>query len=286
MFKKILIFSLLLCIPKLTMAAAPEITADAAVILDRSSHTILYERNGNKKEYPASLTKMLTGILSIEKINPGKVLQISNSAAQVESTYLTGGEWISAEDLTYQMLLASDNGAATALGEAMAGNQFENLLNEKAKEIGAADTHFTNASGLPDPDHTTTALDLAKIADYAMDNKIFRRIVSTKEKKVRYIRPQQVLTFSNTNVLLWRNENITGIKTGYTRAAQGCLAASETRNGRELIVIVLHSRDGSSRFEEAQKLLDYGFTLPNKQNLDLPKKNKQEKKKILPSQSA
>lgn len=261
MFKKILIFSFLLCIPKLTMAAAPEITADAAVILDRSSHTILYEKNGNKKEYPASLTKILTGILSIEKLPPGKILEISPAAASVESTYLGGGEWISVEDLTYQMLLVSDNGAASALGEAMASDQFPALMNEKAKEIGATNTHFTNASGLPDPDHYTTAMDLLKIADYAMDNKTFRRMVSTKERQVRYIKPQVILTFSNSNLLLWQKPNITGIKTGYTIAAGGCLAASEMRDGRELIVIVLHSANGKVRFSEAWQLLDYGFTL-------------------------
>lgn len=265
MKKKITALLLMLCLGSASaFAAAPNITADAAVIMDEKSGEILYEKNGTRREYPASMTKIMTCILALEKGNPGRIIEISPEAVDVESTALNGGEWISLEDLTNQMMLISDNGAANAVGEAIAGNEtaFSDMMNEKAKSIGMKDTHFVNASGMPDPDHYSTAEDMARLARYAMENRNFRRVVGTKEKKIRYLRPQTIFPAENTNRLLYTYSGASGIKTGYTMAAGGCLAASAVRNGRELIVILLHSQDTDTRFEEAEALLDYGFTLP------------------------
>lgn len=265
MKKKITAFFLALCLGSASaFAAAPDITADAAVIMEERNGEILYEKNGTRREYPASMTKIMTCILSLEKGNPGKIIEVSPKAADVESTALNGGEWISLEDLTNQMMLISDNGAANAVGEAIAGNEtaFSDMMNEKAKSIGMKDTHFVNASGMPDPDHYSTAEDMAKLARYAMENKNFRRVVGTKEKQIRYLRPQTIFRAENTNHLLYTYGGASGIKTGYTMAAGGCLAASAVRDGRELIVILMHSRDTDTRFAEAEALLDYGFTLP------------------------
>lgn len=244
-------------------AAAPEITADAAVLMEGKSGAILYEKNGARREYPASMTKIMTCLLSLEKGNPGKIVQVSPSAADVESTALSGGEWLSLEDLTRQMMLISDNGAANAVGEAIAGNarDFSKLMNEKAVSLGMKDTHFVNASGMPDPDHYSTAEDMARLARYAMENRNFRRVVGTREQQIRYLRPQEIFRTANSNRLLFEYDGATGIKTGYTRAAGGCLAASALRDGRELIVIVMHAADTDVRFREAEQLLDYGFSL-------------------------
>lgn len=242
---------------------APEITADSAVIMDAKSGKILYEKNGNKKEYPASMTKIMTCILSIEKANPYKTIKVSKNAANVESTWLKGGEWITLDNMQNQMMLISDNGAATAIAENISGSlpAFAKLMNEKAKSIGMGNTHFVNANGMPDENHYSTAEDMAKLARYAMENKTFRRIAGTKQKKVRHEYPRATYSFMNSNEFLHDYKGATGIKTGYTKAAQGCLAASAIRDNRELIVIIMHSKDWDTRFKEAEKLMDYGFAL-------------------------
>ena len=244
-------------------AAPPEITADAAVIMDGGNGKFLYEKNGNKREYPASMTKMMTCILSIEKGNPYKTISVSTNAADVESTALNGGEWLTLDNLRNQMMLISDNGAATAIAENLAGSlpAFADEMNAKAKEIGMDHTHFVNANGMPDVNHYSTAEDMARLARYAMENRTFRRIVSTKYKKIHYEKPLYNFPCENSNELLYSYPGATGIKTGYTRAAGGCLAASAIRNNHELIVIIMHSKDTDTRFREGAKLLDYGFEL-------------------------
>lgn len=256
------------CFP--AYAAVPDITADAAVIMDAADGRFLYEKNGTKKEYPASMTKIMTCILSIEKGNPYKTVSVSSNAADVESTALTGGEWLSLGDLQNQMMMLSDNGAATAIAENTAGSlpAFADMMNEKAKAIGMTGTHFVNANGMPDENHYSTAEDMARLARYAMENKNFRRIVSTKRKQIRYIRPVEIFTCENSNELLYTYPGATGIKTGWTRAAGGCLAASAIRDNHELIVIVMHSRDTDSRFAEAAELLDYGFAMIKEKRTD------------------
>lgn len=140
-------------------AQAPILTADAAILIDARTGQVLYEKNADKREYPASMTKMMTCILALEKGNPLKTIAISANAANVESTELYGGEWIRLGDLTYQMMLISDNGAATAIAEAIGGNvnHFASMMNEKARAIGAVGTHFVNANGMPDEDHYSTS---------------------------------------------------------------------------------------------------------------------------------
>ena len=134
------------------------------------------------------------------------------------------------------------------------------MMNEKARAIGAVGTHFVNANGMPDEDHYSTARDMAKIAQYGLRNKEFRQIVSTKSKQVHYERPSKNLPCTNTNHLLFTYDGAIGVKTGYTRAAQGCLAAAATRNGRTLIAVIMHA-GWDSRFTEAAALLDHGFEM-------------------------
>ena len=241
-------------------AEAPALTADAAILIDAGTGRVLYEKNADKREYPASMTKMMTCILALEKGNPLKTIAISANAANVESTELYGGEWIHLGDLAYQMMLMSDNGAATAIAEAIGGNvnHFAAMMNEKARALGAERTHFVNANGMPDENHYSTARDMAKIAQYSLRNKDFRQIVSTKSKQVHYERPNKNLPCTNTNHLLFTYDGAIGVKTGYTHAAQGCLAAAATRNGRTLIAVIMHA-GWDSRFTEAATLLDYGF---------------------------
>ncbi|WP_295713582.1 D-alanyl-D-alanine carboxypeptidase family protein [uncultured Mitsuokella sp.] len=263
----ILICMLLLVWTAACFAAAPEITADAAIVMDEQTGQVLYEKNADKREYPASMTKMMTCILAIEKGSPDQIITVSDNAANVECTRLYPGYALRLADITQQMMMISDNGAATAIGEALGGDEasFADMMNAKAKEIGAVNTHFVNMNGMPDPDHYSTARDMAKIAAYGMKLDKFRQIVGTKEKRIYYIAPQGHTTYCvNTNELLDTYPGCTGIKTGWTSAARGCVSAAATRDGRELIAVVMHSDDDETRFSEAAELLDYGFAQEQK----------------------
>ncbi len=253
---------LLLVWSAVAMAAAPDITADAAIVIDEATGQVLYEKNADKREYPASMTKMMTCILALETSSPDQLVTVSRYAADVECTRLYPGYTLRMADILQQMMMISDNGAATAVGEAVGGDEatFAAMMNEKAQAIGAVNTHFVNMNGMPDANHYSTARDMAKIAAYAMHNDAFRQIVGTKAKNIYYIAPQGHKTYCrNTNELLESYPGCTGIKTGWTSAARGCLSAAAKRGDKELIVVVMHSDDDETRFSEAAALLDYGF---------------------------
>ena len=237
---------LLLVWSAVAMAAAPDITADAAIVIDEATGQVLYEKNADKREYPASMTKMMTCILALEKSSPDQLVTVSRYAADVECTRLYPGYTLRMADILQQMMMISDNGAATAVGEAVGVDEatFAAMMNEKAQAIGAVNTHFVNMNGMPDANHYSTARDMAKIAAYAMHNDAFRQIVGTKAKNIYYIAPQGHKTYCvNTNELLESYPGCTGIKTGWTSAARGCLSAAAKRGDKELIAVVMHSDD-------------------------------------------
>ena len=261
-YVSLLSLALLLVWSAVAMAAAPSITADAAIVIDEATGQVLYEKNADKREYPASMTKMMTCILALEKSSPDQLVTVSRYAADVECTRLYPGYTLRMADILQQMMMISDNGAATAVGEAVGGDEatFAAMMNEKAQAIGAVNTHFVNMNGMPDANHYSTARDMAKIAAYAMHNDAFRQIVGTKAKNIYYIAPQGHKTYCrNTNELLESYPGCTGIKTGWTSAARGCLSAAAKRGDKELIAVVMHSDDDETRFSEAAALLDYGF---------------------------
>ena len=261
-YVSLLSLALLLVWSAVAMAAAPDITADAAIVIDEATGQVLYEKNADKREYPASMTKMMTCILALEKSSPDQLVTVSRYAADVECTRLYPGYTLRMADILQQMMMISDNGAATAVGEAVGGDEatFAAMMNEKAQAIGAVNTHFVNMNGMPDANHYSTARDMAKIAAYAMHNDAFRQIVGTKAKNIYYIAPQGHKTYCrNTNELLESYPGCTGIKTGWTSAARGCLSAAAKRGDKELIAVVMHSDDDETRFSEAAALLDYGF---------------------------
>ena len=146
------------------------------------------------------------------------------------------------------------------------------MMNKKAKELGCKNSNFANPNGLPNENHYSTAEDMAKIAAYCMQNQKFRNIVSTKKTSITVTNPQRVIDLENTNDLLEVYDGMNGIKTGYTNAAGGCLAASAKRGNVELIAIVMHSADSHTRFDDAAKILDYGFErVKNIRNFDKDK---------------
>ncbi len=240
------------------------LTADSAILIEATTGRVIYEKNADVVRPPASMTKMMTCILGLENLFPDEKIKISQKAAYTEDSdlELQENDLISASELLRGMMLVSDNGGAVAIAEAVAGDveNFSKLMNEKAQEIGCTHTNFKNPNGLPDENHYSTARDMAKISMYCLENWDFRDIVSTQRETIHWIAPSNVTKrVENTNKLLATYKGMTGLKTGWTRAAGGCLAASAKRGDIELIAIIMHAPDTDTRFSDASTLLDYGF---------------------------
>lgn len=235
----------------------PRINARSACVIDFDTGTILYEKNAYVKRPMASTTKIITAILAIENCPLDAWVPISGQAAGMGGSVmgLKAGTTVRMKDLLYGLLLCSGNDAAVAIAEYCAGStqEFANMMNEKAREIGAYETHFINPHGLDAEDHYTTAYDLAKIARYALQNPIFNKIVQTREYSY------DGRTLRNTNEMLELYEGADGVKTGYTGLAGRCLVTSATRNNIRLISVVLFCDSKSQRSQSSMKILDYAF---------------------------
>lgn len=260
-----------------TEQIALELDCEAAILLEEKSGIIVYEKNSNEKLYPASTTKILTAILVLENCKLSDSITVTeNSINDIPSGYVIGdlrvGEKFTIEDMLYTLMLKSANDVAVLLAEHVSGSveNFSDLMNRKAIEIGCKNTHFVNPNGIHNDDHYTTAYDLALIAKYCMQNETFKKIVSTPE----YTLPKTNLyayenrTFDNTNNLIltkssYYYENATGIKTGYTKEAGSCLISSATKDDINYIGVVLNSNSNkygkNTRFTDSKKLFEYGF---------------------------
>lgn len=238
----------------------PATGAASMALLDLNSGVFLAETNADERRPMASTTKIMTGLLIIERCSLDEVLTVPAQAVGVEgsSVYLYAGERISVRTLLYALLLSSANDAAHVLALHAAGSipAFAALMNEKAAELGLHDTQFQNPHGLPADGHYTTARDLARIAAAAMQNPTFREIVTT----VRYSVPQEgtgaTRLFLNHNRLLSTYKGAIGIKTGFTRSSGRCLVSAAERDGLCLIAVTLN--DGSD-WRDAAALFDWGF---------------------------
>ncbi len=235
-------------------------SARAAVVMDVVSGRVLYGKNMDERLPMASTTKIMTAITAIENGNINDIVIASLKAQNTggSSIYLQAGERLSLEDLLYGLMLQSGNDAAVAIAEHVGGSTegFALMMNQKAVEIGAYNTNFVNPHGLDDVHHYTTAGDLAKIASYGLRNQVFARIVSTKQKKIPWWGRDYSRVLKNKNKLLWQMEGGDGVKTGYTRRAGRCLVASATRNGWQLVSVVLNC---GTMWQESVSLLEYAF---------------------------
>ncbi|MDI3316089.1 MAG: D-alanyl-D-alanine carboxypeptidase family protein [Bacillota bacterium] len=240
-------------------AAPPRLQAGAAALIDVASGRLLYAKAGQTAGYPASITKILTALVAVRKLDLDLPVTVTPRAAAAEgsSMYLRAGMRLPVRDLLYGLLLESGNDAARALAEAVAGSEanFAALMNAEARRLGAVHTHFTNASGLPDEHHVTTAVDMARITRAALMDPTIRQIVSTPVWRVRW--PDGTWHWLvNHNRLLGRP--LDGVKTGYTRAAGNTFVGSATRDGWQLAVVVL--RDNlHAQYEDTLQLLDWGW---------------------------
>ncbi|MBR4641370.1 MAG: D-alanyl-D-alanine carboxypeptidase [Selenomonadaceae bacterium] len=237
----------------------PNVTATAAIVIEASTGHVLYERNPDQRMFPASTTKMMTLITALESNNLDEIVTVGAGAYNAEGStlWLDVGEKIPLGDLLYGMMLISGNDGAIAIAEHCGGTvaDFAARMTQKAHELGAVNTNFTNANGLPDPNHYTTARDLAIMAKYGFSFPQFEEICSTKEISFGWIHDDTKL-LRNENQMLWLYRGANGIKTGYTDAAGRCLVTAAKQNGVQLIAVVL---DSLYIWNDSIFLLDYGF---------------------------
>lgn len=226
--------------------ATPAVSAQSALVLEADSGRVLYEKNGDTPMPMASTTKIMTALVALESGNLTDLVKISPSAAAVEgsSMYLEPGESMTLEDLLYGLMLASGNDAAVAIAEHLGGvDAFVEQMNQKAKDLGANQTHFTNPNGLPDEAHYSTARDMALISAHCLKNPDFATIVSTITYQIQGQGKAYPRTLTNHNKLLRLYESCIGVKTGFTKAAGRCLVSAARRDGMTLICVTLHAPD-------------------------------------------
>jgi len=238
----------------------PQLDCAAAILIDPETRQVLYEKNADERRPPASLTKMMTGLLVAESGDLSRVVEVSASAAAVGETSmrLSAGERISLYDLLLGALLPSANDAAAASAEAVDGSieAFGEHMSRRAAELGMTRTRFVNPHGLHAEEHISTARDLAVLGAELMARPELRAIVSMKQATVSWPGHDSPRVLVNRNQLLERWDACDGIKTGYTRQAGRCLAASAFVDGWRLIGVVLGSKDAWS---DAEMLLQWGF---------------------------
>lgn len=252
-----------------------DLTSEAAILIDADTGQILYEKNSQQILAPASITKILTSIIVIEKCNLQDKVIVGKNPPFVGGSkiYIHEGEEFTVEQLLYALMLASANDVAEALAEHISGSveEFTKLMNEYAYKIGCKNTYFSNPHGLYDENHYTTAYDMALIAKYAMKNEVFKTIVSTRQYIIPPTNKQPETRYiNNHNKLLWNGgkyyyQYATGIKTGYTIKAKNTFVGSATKDGINLIVVVMKSP--SPVYNDVIKLFEYGFNNYSKEKL-------------------
>ena len=252
------------------------IYSDGAVLMESSTGKLLYGKNENEKLYPASTTKILTAILAIEKCNLKDKIVASNSAIMsIPSGYsnasIQPGEALTVQELLELFLIHSANEVGYIFAEHISGNieNFSTLMNQKAKELGCKNTHFTNPSGIHNKEHYSTAYDMALIAKYCMKNETFRSIVSKTSCTIEATDKYEKRYFQNTNDLIiptskYYYKYAIGIKTGFTSQAKNCLISASLKDNMELITVALGAEateDGrSGRYVDTLNLFEYGFS--------------------------
>lgn len=274
-----IVFAVLLNTYSFAVADDLSLNGEGAILIDYDSGRILYEKNAHKKLYPASTTKMMTAILTLEHGKMDDMVTIDPEIiGMTEGSHiaLDYDEVMSVEDLLHALMIASANDAAAALGKYVAGSidGFVKMMNDKARELGATNTNFTNPSGLHDDNHYSTAYDLYLIARYAMENKSFRELVNkssytigptNKKSEPRLLHTTNRFLYGNDRInvdgktIPIRFDGVAGIKTGTTGEARNCLVSYANRDGKRMITVVLKA-EGKEVYADTYKLLDYGYS--------------------------
>ena len=246
--------------PRLEHELRARIGAPEAILVDADSGAVLWGRRQRQRRPIASTTKIMTAVLALEHLSPTKIVRINPIVPRVALSRegLRARERVPVWKLMYGLLLFSGNDDALQLAIGVSGSKaaFLALMNEKARELGLAQTHFTSPSGVVDKGNYSTARDLAALARYAMAIPRFRAIVRTRIAHVRWPAPTYAKTYVNKNQLLATYGGANGVKTGWTTLAGHCLVASAKRGGKSLIAVVLHS---PNPYGDVRRLLNFGF---------------------------
>jgi D-alanyl-D-alanine carboxypeptidase len=240
----------------------PPLTSRSAILIDGKTGEVLFWKNPHARVPIASVTKIMTALLAIERLKPRDIVTVAPLATRTPPTKegLRPGERVEAWKLLYATMLFSGTDSALALGIAVGGTRerFLAMMNERARQLGLKDTHFNSTSGVVDEDNYSSAWDMAALSRVAMANPRFRAIVATKEKRVDWAPPIDWKRYVNHNKLVRTYDGADGIKTGWTTLARHTLAASARRNGTWLIGVTLGS---AVSFQDMTRLLDLGFEL-------------------------
>lgn len=242
----------------------PALAVKSYQLYDFNSDRVIAQQDGGSRVEPASLTKIMTAYLAFKAVKNGhlsltQTLPVSVKAWKVEGSkmFIEPNKPVTVDELMHGMIIQSGNDASITLAEGIAGSEegFAELMNKEAARLGMKDTHYVNATGLPDPQHYTTAHDLALLAvalirDYPDQ---YKRLYSVKEYTYNKI------SQPNRNRLLWLDPYVDGMKTGHTKSAGYCLVTSAKRGDTRLVSVVLGAPSDSARATESQKLLNYGF---------------------------
>lgn len=245
------------------MPSPPQLAAKSYVLMDAATGNVLVEHNAEERLPPASLTKLMTAYIATleimkDQIKPTDLVTVSENAWRTGGSrmFIQVNTQVSVDDLLHGIIIQSGNDASVALAEHIAGSEdaFADVMNSTAERIGLNNSHFMNATGLPNPDHYSSALDMAKLA----------RAIIYEEPDHYAIYAQKEFLWNNIkqpnrNLLLWRDKTVDGLKTGHTDEAGYCLVASAVRDGTRLISVVFGTDSEAARAAETQKLLTYGF---------------------------
>lgn len=237
----------------------------SAALIDGDSGRVLYEKNGNKVLPMASTTKIMTCIVALENSKPDEVVTVSKYASTMPDVQLTirPGEQYLLEDLLYSLMLESHNDVAVAIAEHIGGSvkEFAKMMNDKARELGCEHTNFVTPNGLDADGHNTTAVELAKIASYAIKNKDFIKITNTPSRQFTDLAKKRSFSVTNKDRFLYMYEGAIGVKTGFTGKAGFCFVGAVVKDNRTFISSVLGSGwppNRNFKWSDTTKLMDYG----------------------------
>lgn len=271
MFKKIIcLLVVMMMLSNVLVVEANDIDMESGILIEATSKQVLYQKDANKRLYPASTTKIMTMILLFEAINNHEIawndkLTCSSYASSMggSQVYLEKNEVMSVEELFKCIAIASANDACVMLGEGIAGDikSFVSMMNDKAKELELVNTHFENCTGLHHSNHYSCARDLAMMASYLLEiggDKLLS-VTSLYDSYIRE-RAKEKFWLVNTNKLLKQYKGIDGLKTGYTKKAGYCMVSTCKRNGMRLIGVLMKEKTPKERNEKMKDLLDYGYS--------------------------
>jgi len=263
--KRIIAFSIAVCIGVSCFyirSRAVSVSARGAVMMCVETGEVLFSENPDKRLSMASTTKIMTSLLALEAATPELEIEVTQEMAEVEGTSmgLRAGDSVSLLEIVYGMLIQSGNDAANTAAIVLGGSieEFAEMMNNRAEEIGMKNTHFVTPSGLDDDEHYSTAYDMALLACECIKNPEFRSICSKKSAKLSYGNPPYDRTLTNHNRLLWSMEDCIGIKTGFTKKSGRCLVSAAERDGVTLVIVTLNDPDD---WDDHISLFNYGFSI-------------------------